>query len=260
VAAPERGDGPERRDVPAPERGHAPAIVFVHATRLTGAQWAAQVAELSPEFRCFTPDLPGHGTNAAIPFSLEDATRGITELIEAEAGGQAILVGLSLGGYVAMDVAARRSDLVGGLVLAGVTVEPGGLRSAPFRALARLYGSAPEPWLVRQQVRSFRRYPARIADPILADGFTFRSGAAAVRSLVGERFRSRLAAYPGPILLVNGQRGLLFRLGARSFAAAAIDARTVVIRGAGHRSNLDEPEAFTAAVRSFAIRIAATPA
>ncbi|HEX5015505.1 MAG TPA: alpha/beta fold hydrolase [Candidatus Limnocylindrales bacterium] len=232
-----------------------PAIVFVHATRLTGAQWAAQVAELSAEFRCFAPDLPGHGIAAGTTFTLDDAARAITRVIEIEAGGPAIVVGLSLGSYVALDVAARRPDLVRGLVLAGVTVEPGGVRSVPFHGLARLYASVPEGWLYRQQARSFRRYPARIAGPILDDGFSFRGGGAAVRSLVGERFRPRLAAYPGPVLLVNGQRDLLFRLGARSFKRAANDARHVVIRGAGHRSNLDQPGAFSAIVRRFAMQI-----
>jgi pimeloyl-ACP methyl ester carboxylesterase len=76
-----------------------------------------------------------------------------------------------------------------------------------------------------------------------------------VRSLVGEEFRPRLARYPGPTLLVNGSRDVLFRLGARSFAAAAVNPRRFLIRGAGHRSNLDQPDAFTAAVRAFAREI-----
>jgi len=232
-----------------------PAIVFVHATRLTGAQWAPQVAGLSGEFRCFTPDLPGHGTAAATTFTLDDATAAITRVIESEAGGPAIVVGLSLGSYVALDVAARRPELVRGLVLAGVTVEPGGVRSLPFRGLARLYRSAPEGLLYRQQARSFRRYPAPAGDAILHDGFSFRGGGLAVKSLVGVRFRPRLAAYPGPVLLVNGQRDLLFRLGARSFKRVANDAHHVVVPGAGHRSTLDRPEAFNALVRAFARRI-----
>lgn len=232
-----------------------PAIVFVHATRLTGAQWAPQVAELSSEFRCFTPDLPGHGTAAATAFTLDAAAAEITRVIELEAGGPALVVGLSLGSYVGLEVAARRPELVRGLVLAGVTVEPGGIRSLPFRGLARLYRSAPEPWLYRQQARSFRRYPAPIRDAILEGGFSFRGGGQAVTSLVGERFRPRLAAYPGPVLLVNGQRDLLFRLGARSFKRVANDAHHVVVPGAGHRSTLDRSEAFSALVRAFATRI-----
>jgi pimeloyl-ACP methyl ester carboxylesterase len=240
------------------DRADRPAIVFVHATRLTGAQWAHQVAALSAEFRCFTPDLPGHGTAADTPFSLESAARSVGDVIESEAGGRAVVVGLSLGGYVAMELAARRPDLVRGLVLAGATAEPHFPRSLLFRALIALYGM-PGGWLQREQTWSFRRrYPAAISDPILAGGFWFRGGAAAIRSLLGESFRPRLAAYPGPTLLVNGSADLLFRLSARSFAASSSSARRVLIRGAGHRSNLDRPEAFTAAVRAFAREIAAT--
>jgi pimeloyl-ACP methyl ester carboxylesterase len=243
---------------PAVER---PAIVFLHATRLTGAQWAAQVADLSPEFRCFTPDLPGHGTAADVPFDLDVAARRTAELIEREAGGHAVVVGLSLGGYVAMEVAARRPELVRGLVLAGATAEPRGLLSAPFRGLARAYGLVPDRLLTRQQRWAFRlSYPASITEPILADGFWFRGGATAVRSLIGEAFKPRLARYPGPTLLINGQLDLLFRLTERSFAAAASDARRVTIRGAGHRSNLDRPASFSAAVHAFARDITASGA
>jgi pimeloyl-ACP methyl ester carboxylesterase len=234
-----------------------PVIVFLHATRLTGAQWSSQIADLSPEFRCLAPDLPGHGRARDATFTLEAATRAAADVIEREAGGRAIVVGLSLGGYVAMDLAARRPELVSGLVVAGATAEPHGPTAVPFRGLGRLYGAAPLSWLERQQARTFRRYPASISDPILADGFWFRAGADAVRSIVGESFRPRLASYPGPSLLVNGQRDLLFRLAEPSFAAVASDARRLVIPGAGHRSNLDRPRSFSAAVRSFARQIGA---
>jgi pimeloyl-ACP methyl ester carboxylesterase len=237
-----------------------PAIVFIHATRLTGAQWASQVAALSDEFRTFAPDLPGHGTAATRLFSLEAAASDVAELIEREVpGGRAVVVGLSLGAYVAMDLAARRPELVAGLVLAGATAEPGRARSVLFRLLAVLYGVVPERWLDRHQSWAFRRrYPPEIADPILSGGFHFRGGGSAVRSLVGEAFRPRLASFRGPTLLVNGSRDVLFRLGTKSFASAATRSRRVLIRGAGHRSNLDQPAAFSALVRAFAREIAAT--
>ena len=51
----------------APASDDRPTIVFLHGTRLTGASWAPQLAELGGEFHCLTPDLPGHGTAADEP-------------------------------------------------------------------------------------------------------------------------------------------------------------------------------------------------
>ena len=60
----------------------------------------------------------------------------VAAAIEEAAGGRAVVVGLSLGGYVAMDLAARRPELVRGLVLSGATAEPVGLLATPYLALA----------------------------------------------------------------------------------------------------------------------------
>ena len=92
---------------------------------------------------------------------------------------------------------------------------------------------------------------AAIADPIIAGGFHSTGASTALRALVGERFAPRLASYPGPVLIVNGELDVLFRLGARRFAAAARDARRVRLRGATHLANLDRPDAFNEAVRRF---------
>ena len=120
-------------DVDGPPDGAA--IVFLHGTRLCRSAWAPQMADLRDEFRVIAMDLPGHGARADDPFTLASAREAVVAVIEAAAGGRAVLVGLSLGGYVAMDVAAARPDLVRGLVLSGATAEPVGWRAWPFRAL-----------------------------------------------------------------------------------------------------------------------------
>jgi pimeloyl-ACP methyl ester carboxylesterase len=236
-----------------------PLIVFLHGTRLTGAQWAGQIEALDEEFRCLAPDLPGHGDAADVPFTVDVAAERVAAVIE-EAGGRAVIVGLSLGGYVAMDVAARWPERVSGLFLAGASAEPVGARAWPYRGLAWFFGSVPDDVLTRVNRWFFaHRYPPAIADPILSGGFYFAGGAVAVRSLVGERFRPRLAGYPGRTLIVNGAFDLLFRASAKSFREAAVDARTVVLPGATHLTNLDRPELFTTAVRRFAREVAASP-
>jgi pimeloyl-ACP methyl ester carboxylesterase len=152
-----------------------------------------------------------------------------------------------------MTVAARRPERVAGLVIVGASGEPVGLRSLGYRLLGAAFQHVPVGVLERTNRWYFaRRYPAVAAEPILAAGFSFRGGAAAVRSLVGERFRPRLAAYPGPTLIVNGELDLFFRPTARSFAAVAADARRVVIPRATHLVNLDQPEAFSRHLRRFA--------
>ena len=242
----------------AAQTEESPTIIFLHGTRLTGSQWAIQVDALGGEYRCLTPDLPGHGVAADDPFTLAGAAEAVARTIEAEGGGRAILVGLSLGGYVAMDVAARWPERVAGLVLAGASTEPTGPRAPAFHALAWIFETLNETWLRRINVWFFRwRYRPAIAEPIVAGGFYFRGGAVAVRSLVGERFRPRLARYRGPILILNGEFDLLFRLSQRSFVDAANDARAAVIPRATHLTNIDRPEVFTAAVRRFVKTIVA---
>ncbi len=232
----------------------APAIVFVHGTRLTGTMWAAQQAALSGEFRTIAIDLPAHGARASEPFTLEGAADVLAAAIRDHAtGGRALVVGLSLGGYVAMALAAREPGPIRGLVLSGATAEPVGLRSLLYLALAAVMDHLDDERLERINAWFFRaRYPPEIAEPIVAGRFWSKGGAQALHAIVGERFIPRLAAYPGPTLILNGELDPIFRLSAPAFAAAAIDARRLRLSGATHLASLDRPLAFSEAVRRFA--------
>jgi len=238
-------------DLAGPPDG--PPIVFIHATRLTRGMWSPQVARLSDTYRVIALDLPGHGAHADERFTLDAAADAVTRVIDEAAGGRAVVVGLSLGGYVAMHLGERSPDRVRGLVLAGATAEPNGLRKAPYRALAVVMDTFDGHGLDALNRWFFRtRYPPDIAEPIVAGGFWAAGGATALRSLAGHRFLPSLAAYPGRTLILNGELDLPFRLGQRDFAAAARDARIVRLAGATHLSNLDRPDAFSFAVRRFA--------
>lgn len=237
-------------DIDGPADG--PPILFLHGTRLSRAMWRAQMDDLRDAYRVVALDLPGHGTLAERPFTLATASDHVASTIEEAAGGQAVVVGLSLGGYVAMDLAARRPELVRGLVLSGATAEPVGVLSAPYLALAAAMERFDGPALDALNTWFFRtRFSAAIAEPIVAGGFWSAGGARALRALVGERFAPRLASYPGPTLILNGELDLLFRLTVRPFTRGARDVRRVRLRGATHLANLDRPGAFGHAVRRF---------
>ena len=118
------------------------------------------------------------------------------EAIEAEADGRpAILVGLSLGGYVAIDAAEAYPERVAGLVLAGCSAEPVGATAWPFRAMAA--GASSGRRGAGSTVANRALLPAALRPPdgagIVAGGFWSAGGAAALRSLVGRRYLDRLA-------------------------------------------------------------------
>ena len=173
----------------------APAIVFVHGTRLTGAMWTAQQAALADEFRTIAVDLPAHGSRAAEPFTLDAAAAAVDDAI-ADRGGWARDRRRPVARRLRRDGARRREpERVRGLVLSGATAEPVGIRMLPYLALAAAMDGIDPDVLTRLNARFFRRlYPAAIAEPIVAGGFWTHGGAEALRALVGERFLPRLAA------------------------------------------------------------------
>jgi pimeloyl-ACP methyl ester carboxylesterase len=238
-------------DVEGPADG--PAIVFAHGAVMTRAQWRPQVEQLAKAgYRCITIDLPGHGALAAQVFTLDGASDLVAEAIDREARGRAVLVGLSLGGYVSMAVAGRSPGRVRGLVLAGSTREPAGPFRLVFSLVALALGLVPESILRRTIQRWYRRrYGRQVADTILANGYFARGGSVAIRQLHGGRFRERLVAYGGPVLVINGHLDLVMRLGERRFIEGLPGVTTKVLRRAAHLSNVDRPGEFSAAVQLF---------
>jgi pimeloyl-ACP methyl ester carboxylesterase len=236
----------------------APAIVFIHGTRLSRAQWAPQLSRLAGRFRCIAVDLPGHGALADRAFSVEAATALVRDAIVSETPSRrAVIVGLSLGGYVAIDTAEAYPDHVAGLVLAGCSAEPVGAMAWPFRILARTLERAPEGGLGAANRAFFRlRYGGRVAEDLIQAGFWSAGGAAALRLLLRRRYLDRLARLWTPVLIVNGAFDPVFGPQGDYWAASCRSGRHVVIPRAMHLSNLDRPSAFASVVAGFTTRIA----
>ena len=167
---------------PTPRRSSSSTARGCHAACGTRSCQA-----LSGGFRVIALDLPGHGALRDRPFDWDEAVDEIARVIDEAAGGRAILCGLSLGGYLAIDVAARYPAKVAGLVITGASAEPRGrLMPLGIRWLATLMDRTATPRLERVNRAWFRRrYPGPTANAILAGGFGFPAGTTALRELVG---------------------------------------------------------------------------
>ena len=102
----------------------APTIVFLHGTGANADMWAHHT-EYFADYHCLIPQFPGFGHSAAEPWvSLDALLADIAALIDDRAGGRAHVVGISLGGVVAMKLLAARPELVDHAVVDGAGVLP----------------------------------------------------------------------------------------------------------------------------------------
>jgi pimeloyl-ACP methyl ester carboxylesterase len=225
-----------------------------------------QLEGLADGFHVLALDLPGHGTLADVPFRLAEATDLVAAVIEALPAGRAVVVGSSLGGYVGMDLAARHPALVAGLVLVNASAEPRFIAlHAPRTVGSYLARAASDRLHPRSDAAAGRAGPGGNGDgdgtgdgevqPPATKGWLFRGGGRALVAALRESFLPRLAAYPGPTLIVNGADDALFRSEERAFLAAAVDGRIALIDGTGHLASEEQPAAFNAVVRRFAAEV-----
>lgn len=107
------------RDVGPREAG--PPVVLLHGGGLDGRMWGRQVDALAERHRVVVPDSRGHGCSCtpSVPFAPHEDLARLLEHLEV---GPAVLVGLSMGGRIAVDTALERPDLVDRVVVAGVGI------------------------------------------------------------------------------------------------------------------------------------------
>ncbi|HBH79271.1 MAG TPA: alpha/beta hydrolase [Nitrospira sp.] len=238
-------------------------LVFLHAFPLNRTMWADQEKSLSTQFRVITIDLRGHGESDAPlwHYSLDQAADDVCGLMDHLSIGQPILVGLSMGGYIALAFYRKYAERVKGLVLADTRAqadtEDGKQARFEMAQLAYRQGAGAIAEIMIPKLLS----PATIQTrPELVQRVRTMiegnqiSGIAGDLMAMAERPDSRplLTQISCPIQIIVGELDLPTPpADARLMAERIPDARLAVIPGAGHLSNLEQPELFNEAIRSF---------
>ncbi|WP_067172828.1 alpha/beta fold hydrolase [Microtetraspora niveoalba] len=217
-------------------------VVLVHGIRVSGSMWSPVRSLLrSPSA---APDLPGHGSRRGLPFDMDAACDVVAECV-AELGGRALVAGLSLGGYVAIATAARHPSMVAGLVAMGCTARPSAAFVHGYRLVGRLAAAGPR---VADRVSAYmlrRSLPGPAGEAMVAGGVSCEVVPSVVDAVTSEDPVASLAAYPGRVWLVNGERDH-FRVNERDFLRACRNGSLIRISGRGHLTVLAAPDRMAA--------------
>jgi pimeloyl-ACP methyl ester carboxylesterase len=214
-------------------------VVFVHGIRVSGSMWRPQLALIGADRPVLAPDMPGHGGRRGEKFTMDGAVEVVSEAV-GELGGRAVVVGLSMGGYVSIATAARHPDKVAALVAMGCTTVPTPTLVRPFLVAHRAFGGLADGGeAIGRSV--FRMTLGRAAaDAISAGGLATEAIPDVVAALTAFDPLTGLAAYPGPVWLVNGARDHL-RAEEKRFLATCRDGKLMIVPGAGHLAPVSRP-------------------
>jgi pimeloyl-ACP methyl ester carboxylesterase len=252
-------------------------IVFVHGHAGSWTNWLGQLPELSRTHRVVAPDLPGFG-RSPLPnhrISMTEYARDIDELMDQLNVSSACVVGNSMGGFIAAELAIRFPHRVSSLVL----VSAAGLSKRYAQLPARLMAQAgyeravkliapltrvpPQraSWLVkRRRLRAatlglVAAHPSQLPPQIaweLIRGAGTPAVAAASRAIANYDFRHRLPEIACPTLIVWGDRDLTVPVSAaHEFARLIPDSEKVIFEDTGHVPMIERPARFNALLEQF---------
>lgn len=103
-----------------------PLMVLLHGGGVAGWMWNAQAEYFKKDWHILIPDLPGHGKSACEAFvSIEECAKQILDAIrEKKAGRKVLLIGLSLGAQITVEIMCRLTDAVDAAVIQSALVIP----------------------------------------------------------------------------------------------------------------------------------------
>jgi pimeloyl-ACP methyl ester carboxylesterase len=232
--------------------GDGPALILTHGYSSTAEMWAGQVGPLSNAFKVITWDMRGHGASdyPADPAAYsEDATvADMAALLDAAGAKDAVVGGLSLGGYMSLAFHRAHPERTRALLI--IDTGPGykndqardGWNANALRRAERFEAEGlPDPAKVGAEVRLARHRDAT-GLALAARGMLTQRDARVIESLPDIKV---------PAIVIVGAEDTPFLAASDYMAAKIPGAKKVVIPAAGHSANIDQPKAFNAALLGF---------
>ena len=240
-------------------------VAFSHGLLWGTELFAPQIEALRPRYRCIAWDHRGQGRSGPEwrhTIDMEQCTYDAIALLDKLGAKQVTFVGLSMGGFVAMRVAARRPDLVRRLVLVETAIGPEPRENVGrYRMLTAAY-RAIGGRLLEGQVAKIMLGKTILGDAARKDEVARYSAlmrrrrdvwkavnGVIDRAPLSEDELSRIAV---PTLVIVGDEDVATPLSkAQQIVAAIRGAKLEVVPHAGHSSTVEEPAAVTALIEQF---------
>jgi pimeloyl-ACP methyl ester carboxylesterase len=243
--------------------GQGVPLVLVHAFPLTSTMWTAERRHFGPLCRVVTPDLPGLGRSPRLPqpsiAGMAQAVWGVLDALGIR--GSAIVAGLSMGGYVALEMLRRQPARVRGLGLFSTRATPDTPEQRQGRmalierirreGLAVLREASIPKLLAPATAASNRALVDQITATALANA---PEGVIDALQAMADRADATplLAQIRCPTLVIAGRDDAVIPAAqAESMARQIPAAQLQIVEGAGHLVNLEQPAAVHAALEAF---------
>lgn len=243
--------------------GAGPAVVLIHGYPFNRSLWTEQAEALHARYRVVIPDLRGFGEsdsagNLATMGRMADDVAALMDQLEIE---QAVIGGLSMGGYVALAFARQYPARVRALVLADTRAQADTEEGKQTRAqqaekalsegMAGIADAMLPKLLTPDTVSKRPELVKRVRDMMLK---TKPEGAAAALMGMAQRDDQSefISSIEVPTLIAVGREDAITPVAdSEAMHAKIAESRLVVIENAGHVSNLEQTEQFNDALHKF---------
>jgi 3-oxoadipate enol-lactonase len=237
-------------------------ILFSHGLLWSGHLFHKQVDFLKDRYRIITYDHRGQGKSEVTPsgYDMDQLYEDTAQLIEQLQLGKVHIIGLSMGGFVAMRLAARRPDLVRSAILMETSAqeEPNVFKYNMLVGVVRLFGIKSVTSRVMKIMfgQKFLNDPARKEEKRYWANQLNQNKKTIIRAVNGviqrKGIEEELANIQCPTLIIVGTQDVATEPDKSEFIHAHIpNSQLVYIDGGGHTSSIEEPEQCNAAITSF---------